>query len=151
MCYNSISLFSNVQWWWQFLLLSKEYLKRNAKMEKLFTNHPRFCAKYVKPIGVAKETKVGWTCVFEMNGKFYIIFVIMIIKFTKKFGLLKKSNTRSNMECSWNHNSWTLLELWIPLWTDSKEQRTNPYEPRPCYYLELNVTSLKKQTKNSFN
>ena len=41
-------------------------------MEKFDKNHPRFCAQYVKKIGVAKEEKIGWCNVIKFENKFYI-------------------------------------------------------------------------------
>jgi len=130
------------------LLLSKEYLKRNAKMEKSSTNHPRFCAKYVKPIGVAKETKVGWTRVFEMNGKFYIISRHNDYKIGQKVWIAKKNPTPGQ--------TWNVHEITIPehYWNyeyhhelTAKEQRTTPYEPRPRYWFGTQCYIIEETTE----
>lgn len=41
-------------------------------MEIFTSNEPRFCAQYVKHVGLAQEEKVGWTRVFKLNGVYYI-------------------------------------------------------------------------------
>ncbi len=105
-------------------------------MEKLSVNHPRFCAKYVKHIGVAKETKVGWTRVFEMNGKFFIIRRDAEFKIGDKVWIAKKIPTPDQQ--------WNVHEVILPedYWTysfhmskDPKEQRKNTYNPRAKYWF----------------
>lgn len=41
-------------------------------MEILSKNHPRFCARYISKVGVAKEIKVGWDRVYVLNGQYYM-------------------------------------------------------------------------------
>ena len=105
-------------------------------MEKLSVNHPRFCAKYVKPIGVAKETKVGWTRVFEMNGKIYIISRNRDYKVGQKVWIAKKIPMPGEQ--------WNVHEIELPEhhWTyeyyqnlTAKEQRTTPYQPKARYWF----------------
>lgn len=41
-------------------------------MEMLDKNHSRFCAKYVRQVGVAQEFSIGWFRVFKMHDKYYM-------------------------------------------------------------------------------
>ena len=87
------------------LFLLKSVLKE-CQMEKLTENDPRFCAKYVKNIGIAKEKKLGFYHVFEINGKLYVRAHNLDVNVGDKVWIAKKIKTPNK--------EWNVHEIVIP-------------------------------------
>lgn len=99
-------------------------------MEKLSKNHPRFCAKYVQKIGIAKQEKVGWQRVFKLHGKYFICSYGDTYQPGDKVLVVKRVPNPGN--------EWIVHEIILceDYWhyeyfmnRSAKEQRTTPYKP----------------------
>jgi len=110
-------------------------------MEKLARNHPRFCAKYIKEIGIAKEERIGWCRAINLNGTRFIY---------QQLGRTFNPGDKVLIAKRIPHpgNEWTIHEIILAedYWTyeyfmdkTAKEQRTKPYEPRAHSWFGRNT------------
>lgn len=98
-------------------------------MEKFEKNHPRFCSQYVKKIGVAKQQRMGWCTLLNLDGKNYIYQGLTkqykpgdIVFIAKRIALPGKQWTIHQVrlgECFWHY------EMFMK--KSPKEQRKTPY------------------------
>lgn len=94
-------------------------------------NHPRFCAKYVKQLGVAKQQKIGWNRFLMCEGKYYIYKYSSDYKVGDKVLVAKKIPLPGQQYDL--HEVALAEDYWYYEWhmkKTAKEQRTNPYEPK---------------------
>lgn len=110
----------------------KTHFKGMLKMETLHKNHPRFCAQYIKQVGVAKEERIGWCRALKLDDKFYIYQHLTTQHKVGDTVLIAKRIAQPGRE-------WMLHEIKLgeDYWTyqyfmnkTAKEQRTNPYQAR---------------------
>ena len=121
-------------------------------MEKLTENHPRFCAKYVKNIGVAKEKKLGFYHVFDLNGKLYVRAHNLDVNVGDKVWIAKKIKTPNK--------EWSVHEIIVPedYWyykfhanKTAKEQRQTTYVAKAKTWFgnqRYIIQEVKKLAKN---
>ena len=122
-------------------------------MEKLTENNPRFCAKYVKNIGIAKEKKLGFYHVFELNGKLYVRAHNLDVNVGDKVWIAKKIKTPNK--------EWSVHEIIVPedYWyykfhanKTAKEQRQTTYVAKAKTWFgnqRYIIQEVKKVAKNT--
>lgn len=110
-------------------------------MEKLNKNNPRFCAKYIKKIGLAKEQKNGWYRVIKCDSKYFLY-----------QGLEKQYSIGDNVVIAKRvplpGSQWTIHEVKLceEYWyyesfmnRSAKDQRKTIYEPKARTWFDCNT------------
>ena len=111
-------------------------------MEILSKNHPRFCAKYVKAVGIAEKIKVGWDSFYLLDGKYYVVYssCMGLPEIGQHVLLAKKVKLPNNLwevheivlpECYWYYVNWYYV---IHMNKCTKKQRSDNYVPSANMY-----------------